>query len=84
MTTHTITEVGPDLWRDEQGTVWVRQAELVEAVKLATKSASTIPVPEELCGKQGARFDGAPPTGSCVFLKGHYELEGQEKHSWQK
>ena len=39
--------------------------------------------PEELCGKRGA-FNGSGRTGRCVLPKGHYELEGQEKHSWQK
>jgi hypothetical protein len=35
------------------------------------------PVPPELCGKRGPRFDGAPPTGSCVFTP-----HQTGNHSW--
>lgn len=79
-----IDRNGDDFWVDEKGIVWVRQSELVEAVKLATKNAmsaavASLTIPEELCGKKGARFDGAPPTGACSLLTDH---EG--KHSWEK
>ena len=37
------------------------------AVRAARIGDSLLVPPAALCGKQGARFDGAAATGSCVF-----------------
>lgn len=50
-----------------------------EVSETPMSEAGDMVLPETLCGKRGAMFDTATPTGRCVFTKDH-----GGKHSWQK
>jgi hypothetical protein len=56
---------------------------LQELMSVAPDTLVSPPMSPEFCGKRGPRFDGAPPTGGCVYLSNHVNVEGKERHSWQ-
>lgn len=69
-------------FRPGHKTKWPESAAMSEAPGIVNP-----PIPEELCGVRGIASETRSRVslgGGCVFLKGHYELEGQEKHSWQQ